>query len=81
MRELLQNAEAGLYAENTYIPVRISTPGIVQERLFAEDLPMAMPVKKVKQEFKPDIGPVAGKNVRGHALTVDELLYISSVSF
>ena len=74
--KLLRNVEVGVYDENTYIPVRVSTPGIIQERLFAEDLPMAMPVKKVIQAFKPDLGKIKGKNVRGHGLTVDELIYI-----
>lgn len=73
---LLNNAKNGEYSENTYIPVRISTPGIVQERLFTEDLPMAMPVKKVIQAFKPDNGKIKGKNIRGHGLSVNELLYI-----
>ena len=76
VRGLLEGAKAGKYAENTYIPVRISTPGIIQERLFAADLPMAMPVKKVIQAFKPDQGKIAGKNVRGHALTVNDMLEI-----
>ena len=76
VREMLEKAKKGEYAENTYIPVRISTPGIVQERLFADNLPMAMPVKKARQEFKADLGPVKGKNVRGHELTVDELIYV-----
>ena len=76
VRSLLENVKAGKYAENTYIPVRISTPGIIQERLFAADLPMAMPVKKVVQAFKPDQGKMMGKNVRGHNLTVDDVLNI-----
>jgi len=70
------NAQAGVYSENTYIPVRISTPGIVQERLFAEDLPMAMPVKKVIQALGEDPGRIKGKNVRGHGLTVEDVLYV-----
>ena len=74
--QLLNNVKSGKYGENTYIPVRISTPGIVQERLFAENLPMAMPVKKVQQAFKADSGQVKGKNIRGHGLTVDDLLYV-----
>jgi len=70
VKQLLENVKKGVYAENSYIPIRISTPGIIQERLFAENLPMAMPVKKIMQAYMPDNGPMPGKNVRGHALTV-----------
>ena len=76
VQRMLEGVEAGNYADNTYIPIRISTPGIVQERLFAENLPMAMPVKKIRQAFRPDGGKVQGKNILGHGLTVNDLLFI-----
>lgn len=74
--QMLENVKAGNYPERTYIPVRISTPGIVQERLFAKDLPIIMPVSKIAQALAEDHGPTKGKNVRGHGLSVDDLIAI-----
>ena len=74
--EMLEGVKAGKYAENSYIPVRISTPGIVQERLFARDVPIIMPVSKVLQAFKEDGGAVKGKNIRGHGLSTNQLIDI-----
>ena len=74
--EMLEGVKAGKYAENSYIPVRISTPGIVQERLFASDIPIIMPVSKVAQALKEDGGAVKGKNIRGHGLSPEQLIDI-----
>lgn len=74
--QMLENVIDGKYPERTYIPVRISTPGIVQERLFTDDLPIIMPVSKVAQALAKDNGPIKGKNVRGHGLSVDDLITI-----
>ena len=74
--QMLENVRDGKYQDKTYIPVRASTPGIVQERLFASDLPIIMPVSKVAQALAKDNGPIKGKNVRGHALSVEDLLNI-----
>lgn len=74
--EMLKNVKAHKYAEKTYIPVRISTPGIVQERLFAKNNPIIMPVSKLSQVFAQDKGAIKGKNVRGHGFSVDQLIAI-----
>lgn len=74
--EMLEGVKAGKYAENSYIPVRISTPGIVQERLFASNIPIIMPVSKVAQALKEDGGAVKGKNIRGHGLSTTQLIDI-----
>lgn len=76
VEKLINEAHSGSYADGTYIPVRISTPGIVRERLGVDDLPMVMPVRKVKQAMKPDNGPVRGVNVRGHGFTASDIAEI-----
>ena len=73
VEELLNNANAGNYLDRTYVPVRISTPGIVQERLKVENLPMVMPVAKIKQAMRADAGPQKGSNVRGHGFSASDI--------
>lgn len=73
VEKLLSNANAGSYHDRTYVPVRISTPGIVQERLNAKNLPMVMPVAKIKQAMKVDTGPQKGSNVRGHGFSASDI--------
>ena len=72
----LEGIATGEYNDNSYVPIRISTPGIVQERLFTRDLPMAMPVHKIAQAMREDQGAIEGKNVRGHGFTASDIISI-----
>lgn len=76
VEDILRKVEDGEYSGKTYVPVRISTPGIIQERLFVEDLPMVMPVFKIEQAMREDTGLVDGKNKRGHGFTTRDILSI-----
>ncbi|MGM9553654.1 MAG: hypothetical protein ACI3V2_05065, partial [Faecousia sp.] len=76
VKSLLDKVKCKEISGNGYIPIRISTPGIVQERLFAEDIPMVIPVSKAYQAMSVDLGPTKGKNVRGHDLSPQDLVEI-----
>ena len=76
VRSLLHKIKNGDISGFGYIPVRISTPGIVQERLFSRDNPMVMPVDKAYQAMSEIIRVSKGKKLRGHKLSVDDLIEI-----
>jgi len=73
---LINGAVDGKYNDKDYVPIRISTPGIIQERLFVDDLPMVMPVKKIIQALKVDDGIQKGNNQRGHGFSVTDIINI-----
>lgn len=73
---LINDVASGKYNESDYVPIRISTPGIIQERLFVENLPMVMPVKKIRQALMIDEGAKKGNNLRGHGFSETDIIEI-----
>ena len=80
----LNQAKSGKLKWNTYIPVRKDTPQVIIDTLKrvgenADNLSLVMQVRKVQQSMsKKNKGNqnAKGNNIRGHALTAEEIVEI-----
>lgn len=83
VRSLLEKAQRGEFSNDTYIPLRINTPGVLifevskysKGETTIENLPIIMQVEKARQAMEESDG-IYYENNRPHGLDVDAMISI-----